>query len=73
MDICDTCRYAFEEESFGLLDDLDDEGLAELAGDFGGDIPDHRCERYDNPDTRCSCACYREAQVRSQKRTKGAA
>ena len=53
--VCESCREAVQEESFGEIEWDDTE---EVARDLGGDIADHYCNGAEM-DYPCGCGCHR--------------
>ena len=52
--ICESCIDAALDEAGG---DLGPETAAFLATEMGADLPDHFCERLEEPKMECHCAC----------------
>ena len=55
--ICDSCYDSITEEFQGE-DDFYAEDITLFAASLGADIPDHYCEKTDDPTVLCKCACF---------------
>ena len=56
--ICDSCHDSITEEFQGD-DEFYTEDITLFAASMGADIPDHYCEKTDDPAVNCRCACTR--------------
>lgn len=64
MELCESCREAFEEE--GADEDMIDD-LIEL----GSEIADHLCDEIESDgDIRCICSCHPAAKKRLRARAR---
>ena len=54
--ICDSCLAMTEEEGFGILQPED---YAEVAAEFGSELPDHFCDAKEDRLGLCECSCNR--------------
>jgi len=54
--ICDSCHDAITEEFIGEEEDIN-EDLILFAATMGADIPDHDCDKSEDPTVNCRCAC----------------
>lgn len=54
--LCDSCRYALENESIGF--DFDSDMIETIAIEFGSEVSDHICDKRESSgEISCSCAC----------------
>ena len=57
---CDSCLTAAYDEVGGGIEEQTT--VLDLVADM---LPDHLCDRIDEPDIRCDCAAHRRDEVKS--------
>ena len=57
LDICESCIEAVLDEAGGTGFRLNRLEAAFMAQQMGADICDHICQRVEDPDCECDCAC----------------
>ena len=54
--ICDSCFDSISEE-FEDQEEFFTEDVTLFAASMGADLPDHDCDKSEDPNIRCVCAC----------------